>query len=117
MASERDPELVASLERHNATFTKLLSLIPSRFYAAPDPDEVSVLKILAAALLRTKLTYIQLDSRWMKKKKRQTGEEIKEQKKKAKLDKVDLSLLKVYLRDWLNSWCSSTHLDPQRQQT
>jgi hypothetical protein len=61
-------ELVESLDRHNATFTKLLSLIPARFYLPPDQEE--------------------LDSRWMKNKKRRTGEEIKEHKRKAKADKV-----------------------------
>jgi len=63
-------DLVVSLEKHNATFTKLLSLIPARFYLPPDQDE--------------------LDSRWMKNKKRRTGEEIKEHKRKAKADKVSL---------------------------
>lgn len=61
-------ELRASLEAHNATFTKLLSLIPARFYLPPDQDE--------------------LDSRWMKNKKRRTGEEIKEHKRNAKASKV-----------------------------
>jgi hypothetical protein len=61
-------ELVESLEKHNATFTKLLSLIPARFYLPPDQEE--------------------LDSRWMKNKKRRTGEEIKEHKRKAKTEKV-----------------------------
>ena len=35
-------DLVVSLEKHNATFTQLLSLIPSKFYVAPDPDEVGL---------------------------------------------------------------------------
>jgi len=39
--STHSPELLASLEKHNATFTTLLSLIPSKFYVAPDPEEVS----------------------------------------------------------------------------
>jgi hypothetical protein len=34
-------ELLASLEKHNAAFTKLLSLIPSRYYLPVDQDEVS----------------------------------------------------------------------------
>jgi len=73
-------ELVESLERHNATFTKLLSLIPARFYLPPDQEE--------------------LDSRWMKNKKRRTGEEIKEHKRKAKADKVGLPLhLRPLYRD------------------
>jgi len=67
LSTPRD-DLVESLEKHNATFTKLLSLIPARFYLPPDQDE--------------------LDSRWMKNKKRRTGEEIKEHKRKAKADKV-----------------------------
>jgi hypothetical protein len=67
LSTPRD-DLVESLEKHNATFTKLLSLIPARFYLTPDQDE--------------------LDSRWMKNKKRRTGEEIKEHKRKAKADKV-----------------------------
>ncbi|ORX41211.1 surfeit locus protein 6-domain-containing protein [Kockovaella imperatae] len=71
MSNGHAPDLLASLERHNESFTKLLSLIPSRFYAAPESQEV--------------------DSKWMKKKKRQTGEEIKEQKKKARQDKFDPS--------------------------
>jgi hypothetical protein len=70
LATPRE-ELVESLERHNATFTKLLSLIPARFYLPPDQEE--------------------LDSRWMKNKKRRTGEEIKEHKRKAKADKVCLA--------------------------
>jgi len=69
LSTPRD-DLVESLEKHNATFTKLLSLIPARFYLPPDQDE--------------------LDSRWMKNKKRRTGEEIKEHKRKAKADKVSL---------------------------
>jgi hypothetical protein len=69
LSTPRD-ELMESLEKHNATFTKLLSLIPARFYLPPDQDE--------------------LDSRWMKNKKRRTGEEIKEHKRKAKADKVSL---------------------------
>jgi hypothetical protein len=69
LSTPRD-DLVESLEKHNATFTKLLSLIPARFYLPPDQDE--------------------LDSRWMKNKKRRTGEEIKEHKRKAKADKVCL---------------------------
>lgn len=64
-------ELLESLEKHNATFTKLLSLIPARFYLPPDQDE--------------------LDSRWMKNKKRRTGEEIKQHKRKAKAEKVGLT--------------------------
>jgi hypothetical protein len=70
LSTPRD-DLVESLENHNATFTKLLSLIPARFYLPPDQDE--------------------LDSRWMKNKKRRTGEEIKEHKRKAKADKVSQS--------------------------
>lgn len=61
-------ELAESLEKHNATFTKLLSLIPAKFYLPPDQEE--------------------LDSRFMKNKKRRTGEEIKDHKRKAKAEKV-----------------------------
>lgn len=68
-------ELLASLEKHNATFTKLLSLIPARFYLPPDQEE--------------------LDSRFMKNKKRRTGEEIKEHKRKAKAEKVGVGFAHV----------------------
>ena len=33
-------ELVISLEKHNTTFNKLLSLIPAKFYIAPNAEEV-----------------------------------------------------------------------------
>ena len=33
-------ELVISLENHNTTFNKLLSLIPAKFYIAPTAEEV-----------------------------------------------------------------------------
>ncbi|WVN89523.1 uncharacterized protein L203_104748 [Cryptococcus depauperatus CBS 7841] len=57
-------DLKHSLEKHDAAFTALLSLIPAQYYIAPDPEVA--------------------DSKWMKNKKRKTGEEIKENKKKAK---------------------------------
>lgn len=56
----RDPELVASLTQRNATFSRLLSLIPQQYYVAPTQEE--------------------MDNRWMKNKKRKTGDEIKEHK-------------------------------------
>ncbi|KAL7422641.1 hypothetical protein Q5752_001932 [Cryptotrichosporon argae] len=61
--------LTDSLERHNAAFTTLLSLIPPKYYIAPTAEEA--------------------DSKWMKNKKRRTGEEIKEHKRKARQDKLD----------------------------
>ncbi|WVQ85777.1 hypothetical protein IAT38_007944 [Cryptococcus sp. DSM 104549] len=64
-------DLAASLEKHNTTFTTLLSLIPAQYYIAPDPEVA--------------------DSKWMKNKKRKTGEEIKETKKKNKQAKLDPS--------------------------
>ncbi|WWC72338.1 uncharacterized protein I206_106300 [Kwoniella pini CBS 10737] len=64
-------DLLKSLEKHNSTFTTLLSLIPAQYYIAPDPDVV--------------------DSKWMKNKKRKTGEEIKEHKRKVKQNKLDPS--------------------------
>ncbi|WVF68115.1 hypothetical protein IAT40_002878 [Kwoniella sp. CBS 6097] len=64
-------DLTQSLERHNATFTTLLSLIPAQYYIAPDPEVA--------------------DSKWMKNKKRKTGEEIKESKRKSKQEKLDPS--------------------------
>ncbi|OCF42635.1 hypothetical protein I317_03494 [Kwoniella heveanensis CBS 569] len=64
-------DLAQSLERHNATFTTLLSLIPAQYYIAPDPEVA--------------------DSKWMKNKKRKTGEEIKESKRKSKQEKLDPS--------------------------
>ncbi|WVW81136.1 hypothetical protein I302_103127 [Kwoniella bestiolae CBS 10118] len=64
-------DLLKSLEKHNSTFTTLLSLIPAQYYIAPDPEVA--------------------DSKWMKNKKRKTGEEIKEHKKKVKQDKLDPS--------------------------
>jgi hypothetical protein len=81
-------DLVESLEKHNATFTKLLSLIPARFYLPPDQDE--------------------LDSRWMKNKKRRTGEEIKEHKRKAKADKVSLRAMSDSEWILMNSWTRQT---------
>ncbi|WWD20526.1 hypothetical protein CI109_105002 [Kwoniella shandongensis] len=62
-------DLVKSLEKHNASFTTLLSLIPAQYYIAPDPEVA--------------------DSKWMKNKKRKTGEEIKEHKRKSKQEKLD----------------------------
>ncbi|WWC92053.1 uncharacterized protein L201_007007 [Kwoniella dendrophila CBS 6074] len=62
-------DLLKSLEKHNSTFTTLLSLIPTQYYIAPDPEVA--------------------DSKWMKNKKRKTGEEIKEHKRKVKQDKLD----------------------------
>ena len=38
-----DPDLLASLERHDAKFTTLLSLIPARYYIAPTQEEVQPL--------------------------------------------------------------------------
>lgn len=35
-------ELLSSLEKHNATFTTLLSLIPAQYYIAPTQEEVSM---------------------------------------------------------------------------
>ncbi|EIW68124.1 hypothetical protein TREMEDRAFT_40225 [Tremella mesenterica DSM 1558] len=70
MASSSE-ELSSSLEKHNSTFTKLLSFIPPQFYIALDPEEA--------------------DSKWMKNKKRRTGEEIKEHKRQAKISKLDPS--------------------------
>lgn len=67
-APVRDPALVASLEQRNATFSTLLRLIPQQYYVAATEEE--------------------LDSRWMKNKKRKTGEEIKEHKRRAKQNKV-----------------------------
>ncbi|ORY35876.1 surfeit locus protein 6-domain-containing protein [Naematelia encephala] len=68
-SSSQAPDLVASLSKHNETFTTLLSLIPSRYYIAPTQEEA--------------------DSKWMKNKKRKTGEEIKEHKRRAKHEKLD----------------------------
>ncbi|WVR08432.1 hypothetical protein IAU60_005487 [Kwoniella sp. DSM 27419] len=64
-------DIAQSLERHNATFTTLLSLIPAQYYIAADPEVA--------------------DSKWMKNKKRKTGEEIKEHKRKSKQEKLDPS--------------------------
>jgi hypothetical protein len=35
-------DLLESLEKHNAAFTTLLSLIPSQYYIAPTQEEVRV---------------------------------------------------------------------------
>lgn len=67
-AAPRDPEIVAALAARNATFVTLLGLIPQQYYVGPSEE--------------------QLDSRWMKNKKRKTGEEIKEHKRRAKQEKV-----------------------------
>lgn len=64
----RDPALVSALAARNDTFTALLSLIPQQYYVQPTQEEA--------------------DSRWMKNKKRKTGEEIKEHKRKVKQEKV-----------------------------
>ena len=64
----RDPALVSALAARNDTFTTLLSLIPQQYYVQPTQEEA--------------------DSRWMKNKKRKTGEEIKEHKRKVKQEKV-----------------------------
>ncbi|EKD02104.1 establishment of cell polarity protein [Trichosporon asahii var. asahii CBS 8904] len=65
----RDPALVSALAARNDTFTTLLSLIPQQYYVQPTQEEA--------------------DSRWMKNKKRKTGEEIKEHKRKVKQEKLD----------------------------
>ncbi|KIR42598.1 hypothetical protein I307_04563 [Cryptococcus deuterogattii 99/473] len=70
-ASQPLPDISESLERHNAAFTTLLSLIPAQYYIAVDPEVA--------------------DNKWMKNKKRKTGEEIKENKKKIKQTKLDPS--------------------------
>jgi hypothetical protein len=67
VSAERDA-LVSALEARNATFTTLLRLIPQQYYVAPTDEEI--------------------DSKWMKNKKRKTGEEIKEHKRRARGDKV-----------------------------
>ena len=64
----RDSALVSALAARNDTFTALLSLIPQQYYVQPTQEEA--------------------DSRWMKNKKRKTGEEIKEHKRKVKQEKV-----------------------------
>lgn len=61
-------DLMASLEKRNATFSTLIRLIPSQYYVAPTDEE--------------------MDTRWMKNKKRKTGEEIKEHKRRAREEKV-----------------------------
>lgn len=71
-AASRDPDLVSALTARNATFATLLSLIPQQYYVGPSEE--------------------QLDSRWMKNKKRKTGEEIKEHKRRVKQDKVSEAL-------------------------
>lgn len=40
-ASQPLPDIAESLERHNAAFTTLLSLIPAQYYIAVDPEMVS----------------------------------------------------------------------------
>ncbi|OWZ59583.1 hypothetical protein LQV05_000811 [Cryptococcus neoformans] len=70
-AAQSVPDIAESLEKHNAAFTTLLSLIPAQYYIAADPEVA--------------------DSKWMKNKKRKTGEEIKENKKKIKQAKLDPS--------------------------
>lgn len=40
-ASQPLPDISESLERHNAAFTTLLSLIPAQYYIAVDPEVVS----------------------------------------------------------------------------
>ncbi|WVQ63057.1 uncharacterized protein L199_001208 [Kwoniella botswanensis] len=82
-------DLLKSLEKHNSTFTTLLSLIPAQYYIAPDPEVA--------------------DSKWMKNKKRKTGEEIKEHKKKVKQDKLDPSNQKTL--DQLQSTSTSDPLN------
>ncbi|CAD6579547.1 MAG: hypothetical protein TREMPRED_002515 [Tremellales sp. Tagirdzhanova-0007] len=71
LTSSKPSGLIASLGRHNETFTTLLALIPARYYLAPTPEEA--------------------DNKWMKNKKRKTGEEIKEHKRRVKHEKLDPS--------------------------
>ncbi|CAK9782834.1 hypothetical protein CC85DRAFT_286418 [Cutaneotrichosporon oleaginosum] len=75
----RDPDLVSALNARNATFATLLSFIPQQYYIGPSEE--------------------QLDSRWMKNKKRKTGEEIKEHKRRAKQEKLDPSNLTAAVDD------------------
>lgn len=73
-AVAHDPELVAALSARNATFATLLSLIPQQYYVGPSEE--------------------QLDSRWLKNKKRKTGEEIKEHKEsKRRLREVKVGCI------------------------
>ncbi|GMK59282.1 hypothetical protein CspeluHIS016_0702970 [Cutaneotrichosporon spelunceum] len=75
----RDPSLVSALSERNVTFATLLSLIPQQYYVGPSEE--------------------QLDSRWMKNKKRKTGDEIKEHKRRAKQEKLDPSNLSATVDD------------------
>ncbi|BEI81914.1 hypothetical protein CcaverHIS002_0210740 [Cutaneotrichosporon cavernicola] len=75
----RDPALVSALTARNATFATLLSLIPQQYYVGPSEE--------------------QLDSHWMKNKKRKTGDEIKEHKRRAKQEKLDPSNLTTAVDD------------------
>lgn len=40
-AAQPAPDIMESLEKHNAAFTTLLSLIPAQYYIAADPEVVS----------------------------------------------------------------------------
>jgi len=93
-------ELLISLERHNATFTTLLSLIPPRYYITPTPEEVCpTLNPSKVGLSQADdWMTVQADNRWMKSKKRKTGEELKEHKRRVKLDKVGFMTIHAFPR-------------------
>ncbi|KAJ9105981.1 hypothetical protein QFC19_003316 [Naganishia cerealis] len=64
-------DLRKSIEEHDETFTKLLSLIPAQYYIIDTPEEA--------------------DTKWMRNKKKRSADELTETRKKAKFDKFDPS--------------------------
>ncbi|KAJ9119082.1 hypothetical protein QFC22_003573 [Naganishia vaughanmartiniae] len=64
-------DLRKSIEAHDETFTKLLSLIPAQYYIVDTPEEA--------------------DTKWMRNKKKRSADEMTETRKKAKFDKFDPS--------------------------
>ncbi|GHJ88927.1 hypothetical protein NliqN6_5329 [Naganishia liquefaciens] len=64
-------DLRKSIEAHDETFTKLLSLIPAQYYIVDTPEEA--------------------DTKWMRNKKKRSADELTETRKKAKFDKFDPS--------------------------
>ncbi|KAI5451640.1 hypothetical protein NCC49_001621 [Naganishia albida] len=64
-------DLRKSIDAHDETFTKLLSLIPAQYYIVDTPEEA--------------------DTKWMRNKKKRSADELTETRKKAKFDKFDPS--------------------------
>jgi hypothetical protein len=105
---ETSQDLRRSLDKRDAAFERLLSLIPARYYIVDTPEEVSADERLDERLDR--FWYWshdplplpdQADSKWMKNKKKRSAEEVTETRKKAKFEKVsiDRKLNRIVISD------------------